>query len=330
MSWIKSPALHMAVLGGLMFGITVQRGGALFDARRIEVPSHRFELSLQGFVSDNFRLPTLDEQQEILDNLIDQEVLYTYALELGMHDQPAAQRRLAQIAEFVESNPHEHPTQAELAEEAMTLGLHHGDMVVRRILIDSATRLIRAVVLVQDPRPELVEAYLASHPERFEQPARSRISQVMANGFKWPDTGARAGELLAHIRSESLSLEAAVALGDEGFVEPHLEPLTEKALTTKFGSELAASVLQLPVGAWSEPIESRYGHHLIYVHELLPAYVPPLAEVYDEVAAELLRKLADDWLALRLEELRAEYEIIAPEITAPDITAQVPTTEAAS
>ena len=53
-------------------------------------------------------------------------------------------------------------SQAEVAREAMALGLHHGDLVVRRILIDSATRLIRAVVLLHEPTVNTLEDYLRS------------------------------------------------------------------------------------------------------------------------------------------------------------------------
>jgi hypothetical protein len=40
---------------------------------------------------------------------------------------------------------------------------------------------------------------------------------------------------------------------------------------------------------------------------------PPLADVRDQVEQQLLEKLADDWLKLRLRELRAEFDIVLPE-----------------
>ena len=82
----------------------------------------------------------------------------------------------------------------------MELGLDEGDLVVRRILVDSAKRLITSVVLLQKPAPEIVEEFYAAHAEEFTQPARIRISQVAVNGFLRPDSEARARELLARIR----------------------------------------------------------------------------------------------------------------------------------
>ncbi len=314
MRWLKSPALHMAAIGGAVFGVAVMRGGAALEERpRAEVAPHRLEQMLEGFVNDSGRLPTDEERARMLDAAIDDEVLYQYALILGLHENPAARSRLAKIAEFVEANPHHDASEAERAEAAMELGLHHGDMVVRRILVDGARRLIRAVVLLQEPTPERLEGYLAAHPESFTRPPRVRLSQVMANAFKWPDSEARARELLARIESEALDPAAAVALGDQAFVEPHLRAMTEQALATKLGADFASRVIDLPAGRWAGPIPSRYGHHAVFVHQRHDAQVPPLDEIRDQVAESLRQQVADEWLALRLRELRAEFEVVVPE-----------------
>ena len=310
-----SPALHMVVIGSLAFaGAVVLGGRSFFEPRpRIVVPGHRLDEMVRAFAADNLRPPSRQEYDEMLDALVDEEVLYNYALILGMHEQDAARRRLAQIAEFVEANPHESASDTERAAAAVEMGLHHGDLVVRRILVDSARRLIRAVVLLQEPAPGLVEEYLAAHREEFVRAARSRISHVTVNGFKWPDTLARARHLQERIESGSLGVDAAVALGEQAFVNAHLPALTEQALAGKFGIDFASAVIAAPAGDWIGPVASRYGHHLVYVHERFEAYVPPLEEIHDRVEGALLHKLADEWLELRLKELRAEFEIIAPE-----------------
>jgi parvulin-like peptidyl-prolyl isomerase len=70
--------------------------------------------------------------------------------------------------------------------------------------------------------------------------------------------------------------------------------------------------MKLRPGSWSEPIPSDYGHHLVWVHEFQEARVLPLESVQHQVEQALLQKLADDWLRLRLRELRAEFEIVVP------------------
>jgi parvulin-like peptidyl-prolyl isomerase len=303
----------MLAIGGLIYALTFAMGGSLFgEWPRVVVDKHRLDISLRTFVEENGRVPSKAERQAILDALLDQEILYTYALELGMDRQPAARRRLAQIAEFVAENPHESESEAQRAAEALDLGLQHGDLVVRRILIDSARRLIRAVVLLQAPKPEMVEEFLQANEKLFERPARVRITHVTLNGFKWPDTERRARALLRRIRSESIDPETAATLGDEPMVPPDLPLLTEQALSRKFGKDFAAAVMESPVGRWSGPLDSRYGHELAYVHEKSAARVPPLEEIYGKVKDRLMQKLADEWLALRLRELRSAYDIVLP------------------
>lgn len=308
--WLKAPALHMLALGALLFGLTELRGGALLPKkRRIEIPAHRIEQMAQEFAADTGRRPTRMEWAQMIDMQVDDEVLFQYAIALGMHENSAAQARLAQIAEFVEANPHE-ATPAGKAAAAMDLGLHEGDLVVRRILVDSARRLIRGVVLLQKPTPGTVEQFYAAHAAEFTRPARIRVSQVAVNGFVHPDSEERARRLLARIRAEKLGFEAALALADETPAPVHLALQTEQGLGAELGGDFAAAVMKLRSGSWSEPIPSDYGHHLVWVHEFEEARALPLESVRDQVEQALLQKLADDWLRLRLRELRAEFEIV--------------------
>lgn len=316
-SWLKSPALHMLALGALLFGFTELRGGALFPHRpRLEVPAHRLELMRQDFLADTARRPTPEEDRQMVEMLIDDELLFQYALKLRMHENSAAQARLAQIAEFVDANPHEpgagQGATGARARAAMDLGLHEGDLVVRRILTDSARRLIRSVVLLQRPAPEAVREFYAATARDYARPARVRLAQIAVNAFKWPASEPRARALLERIRSRKLSFEEALTLGDESPVPVHLPLQTAQGLEAQFGADFAAAVLQLAPRTWSQPIPSRYGHHLVWVHEQRAAFVPPFEAVRAQVEQRLLEKLADDWLRLRLAELRAEYEIVVP------------------
>jgi hypothetical protein len=307
----------MALIGALLFaGGLVWTGLPRPERPRIEITKARLDLVRQTFVQDHGRPPTREEWSALVDQLVDQEVLYQYALQLRMHEQPVAQRRLAQIASFVASNPEEGRPDSEVAAQAVKLGLHQSDLVVRRILIDGARRLIRAVVLTRQPNPTMVEEYLAANPELFRRPGRTRITHVTVNGFRWPDGGkAQATALLERLRRDATAPETAASLGDEPFVSPTLPLLASKDIQTRFGVKFAEAVETAPEGTWSGPFPSRFGHHLVWVHERKPAYVPPLAEIRPQVEQRFLQKVADEWLALRLQQLRAEFEVALPEGT---------------
>ncbi len=313
---ISSPALHFLIIGGLIFAAVLSKQGA-FSARdraQIVIPQYHIVLASTEFENNIGRPPTAKEYQNIVDTIVDREVLYRYALDLGIHKQKVVEERLSQIARFVEENPHEPKSKAERALQALDLGLHHGDMVVRRILVDGARRLIRAPVLMRLPSDEMLEAYLRENEEKFMIPGKTRITHVAVNEFKYGEgTDRRANELLTKIRSEKLSPKEASALEEKAFVEPALPPLPDKEIQRKFGYRFANRLKEAPVGEWSGPIPSRYGMHPVYVHERTEPYVPPLEDIRIKVKGRLLHKLADEWLDLRLEQLKQEYDIVIEE-----------------
>ena len=103
------------------------------------------------------------------------------------------------------------------------------------------------------------------------------------------------------------------ALEEKAFVEPALPPLPDKEIQRKFGYRFTNELKEAPLGEWSGPIPSRYGMHLVYVHERMEPYVPPLEDIRIKVKGRLLHKLADEWLDLRLEQLKQEYDIVIEE-----------------
>ena len=307
--WLRSPVLHYAVLGGLLFAAVSARGPEP-PATRLVIPTSRVEAALREYERLNGRGLTPEERQRVIQAVVDQEVLYAYARRLGLHQEPVVERRLSQIATFVAENPHEAKSTQELADEARELGLSDGDLVVRRVLIDGARRLIRAAVLSREPPDALLEAYLRAHPDEFRLPARTRLSQVAVNAFiHGEQTAQEAHVLLARLRADAVPPERAAAYGDRGLVAATLPALPDVELERRFGHRFVTQVAGLPTGSWEGPVPSRYGLHLVFVQERFPERVAALLEVRDEVRARVRHKLADEWLAARMEQLRAEFQV---------------------
>lgn len=312
-----SPAAGMLAAGGLLFGLSLLAERILPDPKpEIVIDDHRYAMSLEDFAGVAGRLPSAAEREQILDALIDDAVLYTYAVEVGIYETPAARRRLAQIAAFVSSNPHEGETESEaaLAARAIELGLDEDDLVTRRIMVDGARRLIRSVALLREPRIEYLQEYYRTHADEFVTPPRVRITQVLVNAFKWGDDArARAQQVLASIRRESLETDAAIAMGDSAFVPAQLPLLDRHALAARLGTAFADLLMNQPVGTWEGPIPSRYGYHVVRVEEREEPRQQSFDEVAELVRQRALEKIADDWLSWRLAELRNEYAIRLPE-----------------
>jgi len=320
---LRSPILHIVLIGVVIFAGVRWLDGApeavattAAPARpEIAIPRSRLAQAREAFTQEQLRAPSAAEAQAILDALIDQEVLFQYAMEHGMQQDPVVRRRLAQIARFVQADGGGSADDGALAAEAVELGLHRGDLVVRRILSDAARRLIRSVVLLSDPPQADVLAYYEAHPDLWTRPAETRLTHVAIDGWKHGDaTEALARERLALIRAGGLDMEAALALGDEPAVPSVLPFETDQALARRFGTHFTEALRDAPAGDWSGPLPSRDGQELVYVHERRPPRVAPFVEVEQGVRQRYLQGLADEWLRLRLQELRSAYDISPPTV----------------
>ncbi len=325
----RSPALHFAVLGTLLFVASLSRQPSLADAEasadrpRLEIPVSRVAEAERAFRAEQRRSPTASEKAELIDGLIDDEVLFHYALRLGLHRSEVPRRRLAQIASFVESGspasssaasePKSDSVSAELAQKAVDLGLHEGDFVTRRVLVDAARRLIRGAARLVEPDEQAVVEYLRSHGERFRGEDRFRISHVLQNRAVRDEPFESAASLLARLRREHLSPDDAQALADPGIVPPNLPLLGTRALERRFGVDFVAGLTALPAGEWVGPVLSRHGAHVVFVHESRPGELPELAQARDKIRPLLREQAADRWLTVRLRQLREGYEVVIPD-----------------
>jgi parvulin-like peptidyl-prolyl isomerase len=80
-------------------------------------------------------------------------------------------------------------------------------------------------------------------------------------------------------------------------------------LQRRFGHRFANALVGLPTGSWEGPIPSRFGFHLVFIEDYSPPRIPQQVEVRNEVRVRLREKLADEWLAVRLEQLRSEFAV---------------------
>lgn len=78
--------------------------------------------------------------------------------------------------------------------------------------------------------------------------------------------------------------------------------------------EFQDAVVGMEVGAVSIPVQTQFGWHVIRLNETRMKDAPPLAEVRDELAAEMQQKIIDESLT----ELTEEAEIARPDLSEVD------------
>ena len=141
-SWIRQPALHFVVLGGLIFGLhaVVAEPGPNPDVIDVSVVRLR---ALQGELTRQLgRAPTPDELDTRIEQYIGFEILFR---------------------------------------EAVALELDQGDMVVRRRLIQKMEFLIQDLAVVSEPPDDVLESFLEEHAERYRRPGTATFEHLFFN-----------------------------------------------------------------------------------------------------------------------------------------------------
>ncbi|MFI5364926.1 MAG: peptidyl-prolyl cis-trans isomerase [Candidatus Binatia bacterium] len=148
--WLREPLLHFVVLGVAVFALH----------RWVAPPgmSRRIELTddvIHGLRQDHLRrygtVPTAAEEAAIIQQFVDNEVLYR---------------------------------------EALALGLDRGDIVVRRRLVQKMEFLTEDLEPIPEPTDAVLQAYLDAHAEPYAIAARVALTHVFISTDRHADHAA--------------------------------------------------------------------------------------------------------------------------------------------
>jgi peptidyl-prolyl cis-trans isomerase C len=228
------------------------------------------------------------------------------AVDVGSRRITLNQDQVERLAAFWVQTWRRPPTEAELDgmirdyikeeiyyREALRLGLDRDDAVIRRRLRGKMEFLITAETENATPTEAELQAWLDAHPERYGADPLFSFDQVYVAAPSGPDAATRrAREILARLDNGG----DASSLGDP-ILLPHAMTAAPKAeIASQFGDGFANALAQAPRGAWSGPIASEYGMHLVRLRAVAAEAAPVLAEVRQAVE--------NDWRA----ETRARRE----------------------
>jgi hypothetical protein len=307
----RVPALHFVLIGGTLFLLAgrSQPGATVRERRTIVLGAADVARLRSEWAQQHGAPPGPAEEAALVVTAIDEEVLHREALALGLdRNDPLVRARLVQLARYLEEGPVE--DEEALERDARALGLDRTDVVLRRYLVQGMRLLAAGPRGAELPAETELQAYLDRHGGEFAQPSRVRLSHVYLSAERRPATLERdARALLARLRSERVSPERAAALGDPFVRGSRLPPAPEADLERTFGPGFAAATRTLPPEAWSGPVPSTYGLHLLWVHERTPARVPALAEVRGQVLHRVLRERREERVRQAIAGMHSRYEI---------------------
>ncbi len=318
---LRSPLIHFLLLGALFFLVRDHVGlGSAGIARapspRIHFDSTRIAELRNDCTSQLGRAPTRPELDRLVSQAVDEELLYREALARGLQEgDDGVETRLVQKMLFLEAgasslDPTDPAVLAGIAERARSLGLDQDDVVIRRILVQKLRLLATALTPEESPtEDELARVYAERREALRETERRSLVHVFVSRDRRAARTREDANALRRRIAQETVAPTAAIALGDAFPFGHAFAGVSIAELERSFGADFAARVVTLPLAAWSEPIDSAYGLHLVRIEEIVSGAIPPFAAVRDRLRLEREEELRDRKLEALLATLRTRYEV---------------------
>ncbi len=272
--WLRDPLVVFVLLGIGVFALDGWLAGGETARPVIEITPDEVERLRARWIAQWGEEPTDSELQTLMDEALDEEILYR---------------------------------------EALRLGLDRDDAIVRRRLAQKLTFILEDAGASGPPSGAEVEEYYARHAERYRRPGRTTFDHVFLSGDGRADPAGDAAALLGELPAGGDSGDDAwQRLGDPFMLARGYADRSHREIAGLFGRAFADAVAELPVGGWNGPVESTYGVHLVRVNGRTPPRAPALAEVRDRVAADLREDRRRERSLAAYQELREDYEVRLP------------------
>jgi hypothetical protein len=226
---------------------------------------------------------------------------------------------IAQISAYWEAQAQRAPTEDELAalieervneevlyREALHLGLDRDDVIVRR-------RLAQKIVFLRTdneaaPSDEALRAFYGENSERYAAPDTFTFEHIYFSPERRGADVERAARAALDRIEETASIPAG--LGDPFMLQQSGVDVTAVELARDYGEAFARTLATAPVGAWSGPVESAYGLHLVRVISRRGAFAQPYESVATQVREDYLAERRRSANEVWVRALRSRYRIV--------------------
>jgi parvulin-like peptidyl-prolyl isomerase len=199
--------------------------------------------------------------------------------------------------------------------EALALGLDKDDTLIRRRLRQKMELLGDTGADALSPSDAELETYLKAHPEAVAVDPTISFQQIFLNP---PRQGAAIEQNAENIlKALKASPETeATALGDASLLPAEMLLTSLKSIGDMFGSEFADAIGKAKAGAWTGPIASSFGLHIVRVSERREGRIPALGEARETVIREWRNDKRKQLESDRLAALLSHYEVTVEGVSA--------------
>lgn len=268
--FFREPLVHFLAIGAGFFLLWHFIGDRVTrQPERIVITPGQVERIAQQWTKTHLRPPTAEELAGLVEQEIDEEILYR---------------------------------------EAIAMGLDRDDLVIRKRLAVKMDFLTDDVAAVATPTDEQLQAFLTEHPDKFNIESLTTFAQVYINRSQRGEGASAEAERLLTLLNDKANPDWKT-LGDPLPLPNEYEAATEAEVARLFGREFPKKLSALPVGRWSGPVESTYGLHLVQIRKRTAGRLPPLNDVRDAVLSEWRAAQREELNANLRRQRRARYAV---------------------
>ncbi len=164
--------------------------------------------------------------------------------------------------------------------EAKRLGLDEDDTVVRRRLRSKMEFLATSETENMIPTDATLQAWLDKYPARYTTDPVISFDSVYVSANDGDDLArAKAMRILAQLKAGG----DAAKLGDPISLPRSMEAASQLSISRQYGEEFGTALVKVPKGAWSEPVASGFGLHLVRINSIDVSRKAALTEVRQQV-----------------------------------------------
>jgi parvulin-like peptidyl-prolyl isomerase len=275
--FLREPLVHFLLIGAVLFGLySFTQDGRTATASSKEIRLTLDELAQLALVfqSQWRRPPTPQELERMVENRVQQEILYREALAMGLDkDDEIVKRRMAQKMQF-------------LAED---------------------------VAAAREPTTAELKAWFEKESARFAQPPRLSFRHLyFSPDRRGARAHEDAGKALAKLAGQPVDAKVAASLADPFMFQDYYRDRAPEYLGREFGPQFALTVAKLTPGSWQGPVESGFGWHLVFVDTVIPGRVPAFEEIEPDVKTVWLAEQKAQAWEKAYREMRAKYTVLLP------------------
>ena len=275
--WLREPLLQFLVVGVLLFALWKVVNPHSADpgsANRIVLTDDDLKQLATTWMLAGRAPPTDQQMQSLIDDKVREEVLYR---------------------------------------EALALGLDKDDTIVKRQLARKMEFLAEDVSKLEVPQPGELKAWFEKNKDQFALPPRVSFRHIYFS----PDRRGRnvqsdAERTQRELAGKPMDAPAVATAGDPFMFQQYYGDRPFDEIARQFGPQFARALLAVTPGAWTGPIASGYGWHVVYAESITPQRIPDFDDIEADVKSAWIEDRRNAVRVQLYKAMRARYEVVLP------------------